>query len=161
MLLPTLKPRLFWTPLALWFLAVAASSALPVRAHEQVIYTVTDLGTLGGPTSTGINALGQVTGFSDRSSISGDQHAFRTSPGGRISDLGADLGTLGGTFSRGFGINALGQVTGFSLTSGPASHAFRTTPTGGLGDPSADLGAFASLPSGNSSGFGINASEGV
>ena len=36
----------------------------------------------------------------------------------------ADLGTLGGTSSRGYGINASGQVTGESLTSSGVNQAF-------------------------------------
>jgi probable HAF family extracellular repeat protein len=76
----------------------------------QTTYTITDLGTLGGTYSEGkgINASGQVTGFSY---TSGDvaPHAFLYSNGNM-----SDLGTLGGrsTYSLGLGVNASGQVTG-------------------------------------------------
>src|SRR5690349_16790045 len=78
--------------------AVLALTVLPAYAQAQVIYSITDLGTLGGPSSgaQGINASGQVTGFSTFTIATGPSHAFRTSPGGRISDPGTDLGTLGG-----------------------------------------------------------------
>src|SRR5438093_6571617 len=77
------------------------------------IYTVTNLGTLGGTYSvaTGINDFGRVVGVS---STTGDvdRHAFlRTKTGGM-----QDLGTLGGGNSFGFGINNFGQVVGLSLT---------------------------------------------
>jgi probable HAF family extracellular repeat protein len=82
---------------------------------------MTDLGTLGGTYSDGwgINASGQVTGFS---STTGEAswHAFLY-----FSGIMTDLGTLGGTYSDGKGINALGQVVGTSNISGDADyHAF-------------------------------------
>ena len=74
-------------------------------------YQVTDLGTLGGPTSSaaGINASGQVVGSADTSS--GERHAFLYSNGTM-----ADLGTLGGVSSSAHGINASGQVVGYAFT---------------------------------------------
>jgi probable HAF family extracellular repeat protein len=77
-----------------------------------------DLGTLGGSNSGGfgINAAGQVAGYSATSS--GEDHAFLYSNGTMW-----DLGTLGGSYSRGFGINSAGQVTGYADT-GSAQHAF-------------------------------------
>jgi probable HAF family extracellular repeat protein len=120
----------------------------------------TDLGTLGGQDSSGlgINAAGQVAGFS-QTIIGGATtvHAFRTTPTGRVSDPGTDLGVISGPspgVSSGYGINSIGQVTGDSSTAaGGLAHAFRSTPNG---QPLAlaDLGAF---PTGSGSrGYGIN-----
>jgi probable HAF family extracellular repeat protein len=82
--------------------------AAPAVAH----WTVTDLGKLGGPdqfsVATGINAAGQVVGYSVVDAM-GNTHAFVYSNGTMT-----DLGTLGGGGSRGFGINDAGQVTGDS-----------------------------------------------
>jgi len=116
-----------------------------------IIYSVTDLGSLGGDYSVGlaVNASGQVTGYS--SLTSGATHAFLYSGG-----VMHDLGTLGGTESYGRSINDSGQVAGDSLLSGSAKtatnsiHAFRYS-----GGVMADLG---SLGGTWSSGYGINAS---
>src|SRR2546422_508927 len=115
------------------FTLALVATAWPAPAPAQVIYTIRDLGTLGGSNSVGygINASGQVTGNSYLSPGDSAQHAFRTTATGRVSDPGTDLGTLGGSDSYGVGINASGQVTGYSsITNNNANHAFRTTPTG-------------------------------
>ena len=106
-----------------------ALCALPLHAHAAAAvahWTLTDLGTLGGPFSTGyaINANGQVTGGSSTQALDpitgySGVHAF-VSRGGAMRDLG----TLGGRTSVGFGINATGQVTGAADTGANASHAF-------------------------------------
>jgi probable HAF family extracellular repeat protein len=115
-------------------------------APAQTTYTITDLGTLPGGSSSiglGINASGQVTGASDTTS---GTHAFLYSNGTMT-----DLGTFpDGTFSQGDGINASGQVTGYG--NGPGfinNHAFLNS-----GGTLLDLGT---LPGGSYSlGFGIN-----
>ena len=83
------------------------------NAWGAIQYTVTDLGSLGGDYSVGldINNSGQVTGYSTLPS--GATHAFLYSGG-----VMTDLGTLGGTESHGRSINDAGQVTGDSLLSG-------------------------------------------
>src|SRR5205814_8559821 len=71
----------------------------------------------------------------------GNQHAFRTTATGKVSDPGTDLGTLGGSISEALGINASGQTVGLSYLSGDnALHAVRTTATGLISDAGTDLG---------------------
>lgn len=97
------------------------------NALGQIHYNVTDLGTLGGASSSAyaINNSGQVVGQAATSS--GAKHAFLYS-GGPM----ADLGTLGGADSCATSINNGGQVVGNADTGGfspppfsqPYSHAF-------------------------------------
>src|SRR4051794_18836127 len=84
----------------------------------EILYSVTDLGTLGGYGSfaEALNNAGQVTGSSITST--GGSQAFLYSNGQMT-----DLGTLAG--GRGVGLNNAGQVTGdFRSTSNGATHAF-------------------------------------
>jgi len=100
-----------------FLLAIAFLSGLgcisPASAERAYLIdlnskTATDLGTLGGDSSSawGINDAGQVVGESFTAAGPGPSgilspHAFITGPGG----LGMrDLGTLGGDSSRAFGI---------------------------------------------------------
>ncbi len=90
-------------------------------SHAETLYTMTDLGTLGGSESRamGINDSGQVVGHSEISGNSA-QHTF-------IYDgtTMTDLGTLGGSESRAYGINDSGTAVGSSRISGnSAQHAF-------------------------------------
>ena len=81
---------------------------------------MTDLGTLGGDESWawGINALGQVVGWSEIEPGSDVHHAFLWE-----KSMMTDLGTLGGQNSLGYAINALGQVAGKSATVAGEEHA--------------------------------------
>src|SRR3954470_23345455 len=112
----------------------------------DVLYGVTDLGTLGGNgQAIAINNAGQVTGYSgfnDGMVGFGPVHAFVYSSG-QIRDLG----TLGGSTSQGSGINDAGQVTGWSSTS-TGDHAFVYSD-----DRMIDLGTLGACCS---YGYGIN-----
>jgi len=96
-------------------------AAVVGNAWGQVQYTVTDLGTVSGGTSsnaTAINNNGQVVGYANLTS--GAQLAFLYSNG-----VMQDLGTLsGGTGSQATGINNSGQVVGYSSLSSGAYRAF-------------------------------------
>jgi probable HAF family extracellular repeat protein len=103
-------------------LAEAAPHAQTARPR----YTITDLGTLGGPTSfpNGLSPDGLVAGGAD--TVAGLEHAFLWARG-----LMRDLGTLpGGEVSRAIKVNGRGQVVGLSTTEPgqelgqPGTHAF-------------------------------------
>jgi probable HAF family extracellular repeat protein len=115
---------------------------LAFQAEAAATYSITDLG--ANSTATGINASGQVVGYSDIGFLR--QHAFIYS-----GVAMTDIGTLGGNNSYGLGINASGQVTGWSFTAGGAQRAFLYS-----GGTMTDLGT---LPGGDlSAGTAINAS---
>ena len=132
-------------------LMLVTLAALPITAMAQVKYVLTDLGTLGGTSSStnGINSLGQVTGGASTSA--GETHAYRTAPNQGIA-LSDDFGTLGGTFSVGNAINDAGQIAGSSST-GSTTHAFRSS-TNFAPLALTDLGTFDGTFS--SFGSGIN-----
>ena len=117
---------------------------------SSVAYTVTLLNLPGGYSSaaTGINASGQVVGYSsyDDANYATHEHAFLYS-----GSTMANLGTLGGRDSFATAINDSGQVVGWSDTPGnAASHAFLYS-----GSTMTDLGTFGGT---TSIAHGINAS---
>jgi probable HAF family extracellular repeat protein len=137
--------------LVILFTGLAAALALSTSSQAATgpQYTITDLGTLGGPGSgaAGLNDRGDVVGWSNRSD--GRAAGFLYSGGvmrevplrptaindngdivGQASNHAAlyasgqvtDLGTLpGGAVSSAYAINNVGQVTGSSLRSGLGS----------------------------------------
>src|SRR5215216_1041120 len=89
--------------------ATRPAAAEPTAA--KTVYTVTDLGTLGGTSvARDINDSGQVAGQSQNTS--GQLRAFLWENGHMT-----DLGTLGGTTSAARGIDDSGRVVGFSRIS--------------------------------------------
>jgi YVTN family beta-propeller protein/probable HAF family extracellular repeat protein len=106
-------------------------------------YHLTDLGTLGGSYSDGmdLNDSGQVTGVS--ATANGEDRAFLWN-GITIQDLG----TLGGTVSAGWAINSTGMITGYSGTTDGEVHAFLHD-----GTLMEDLGTFGGT---ESYGYAIN-----
>lgn len=135
-----------------WFIRFATLAAVllslgwsPAKA-QTASYSITDLGTLGGTTSTacGINDRGQVTGKS--ALASGQLHAFLWQGG-----VMTDLGTLPGrAFSGARSINNRGQVVGDSSPAGGPPFEAALWENGGV----TDLGA---LPGGSRSfAIGIN-----
>jgi probable HAF family extracellular repeat protein len=96
---------------------------------------VTDLGVLPGQVfsrANGVNALGQVVGYSGRERDSSESRAFVWS-----SQTGmTDIGTLGGAYAQAYAINKTGYITGASQTQGMGpmvtTHAFRYQPAQAL-----------------------------
>src|SRR5215471_13701898 len=102
-----------WASVFCWLLTAATSLA-------GVHFSVTDLGTLPGKTSSegyDANNAGQVTGVS--SNGTGDDSAFLYGSGSRKT-----LGVLPGkSYSAGLAVNASGMVAGYSGTPGGANSA--------------------------------------
>ena len=90
-------------------LVAAVAAALAPTARAQVIYTITDIGTLPGDDTSfafAVNNSGQVTGESLVQGTSMQKHAFRWSAATGMADISAGLN------SGGFAINDSGQVAG-------------------------------------------------
>jgi len=113
-------------------LGLACVLAPASGARAATGYTATELGMQSSRDAAGaLNSFGQVTGyFYPSGSVDGDMHAFLYSAGSGV----VDLGTLGGSSSRGHAINNSGQVVGESRTSGGAAHAFTYSAAGGMVD---------------------------
>jgi len=114
-------------------LALAASVAVAAcGGAAKPRWEITDLGTLGGQSSSAvaINGHGQAVGFADTKAKDKDGYPIAHAVLWQDRKL-TDLGTLGGPSSEAVAINDLGQVTGFadtepsSLKKGdPIAHAF-------------------------------------
>jgi probable HAF family extracellular repeat protein len=131
---------------------VGSSTVAPPFVDHAVVWwrdgSVTDIGTMGGPTSArSINDLGEVAGFGQP--CPGCQpHAMYWSAAAGI----VDLGTFGGVRSFAFEIDNLGRVTGFYETPGGIRHAFVWTRAGGKVDLPTLGGADSSTGSINARG---------
>ena len=115
-------------------LALAALAvALPLSVGAQT-YVITDLGTLGtnAAFATGVNASGQVAGYSMGGTNAAQ--AWRYTAGVGL----VDLGSFGGADSRALGINDAAQVTGYSTDTNGAAHGFVFS-----GGALTDIGGFA------------------
>ena len=140
--------------------AVFAMSIMPI-SHAAMFKSgyVTDLGVLPGQVfsrANGINAAGQVVGYSGPQRDSSQSRAFLwTSQTGMI-----DIGTLGGSYAQAYAINDAGYITGASQTQtwGPMviTHAFiyrLPSPPYQRHDRMVDLGVLGGL---SSYGMAIN-----
>ncbi len=114
-----------------------------VPAEAQLGFTLTDLGTLGGATSTanGVNAAGHVVGFAQTADGSGHAFLFRD---GKMQDLG----TLGGAGSTAITNNLAGLAGAGDLVETTVYHAFAQSDQG-----VSDIGT---LGGGQSSALGMN-----
>lgn len=132
------------------------------------------LGTLGGSgtcgsapcysVATGINASGQVVGYSTTST--GEVHGFRTAANQPINPATDDLGSLGGSpdshniLTEASGINDSGQVVGWSYSASGAKTAFRTAANSAINPATDSIDPNFQSPE-TSEGFTINSAGDV
>ena len=104
-----------WTRALLLLVALS----IPVTAVADPLYTMTNIGTLGGITTRphAINNAGHITGESQNANF--DIHAFFWN-----GTSMQDLGTVGGSSSVGYGINDAGHITGESPNVNNQARAF-------------------------------------
>lgn len=117
--------KIIRTSLLFVFCAFINHSSL---GESAFLYTLIDLGTLGGQASRGeaINDQGWVAGESE--TASGETRAFLWKPREKMRNLG----TLGGEVSRAFDINNQGVVVGESTTTNQTTQAFIWTEADGM-----------------------------
>ena len=108
-------------------LALALLAASPTLATP--IYSITDLGTLGGRQSMayGINDSGQVVGDSWLPGESAD-HAFLWDSADGMVDLNPYVSGSGWTLTSATAINDLGHIVGWGTNPAGKTHAFLLTP---------------------------------
>ena len=104
-----------------------ALERLENRRLLSVVYSVVDLGTLGGSSSMAlaINNAGLIVGQADTSS--GASHPFLYNPANASMQ---DLGTFGGATGSATGINSAGQVVGWATASDNVPRPFLWTSSG-------------------------------
>ena len=113
------------------FLMVAICMGIVPTLSAAERYSIIDLGTLGGASSTAvaINRNEQVVGYSD--TPSGEIHAFlwqRDLKQGLKNSRMIDLGTLGGSYGYPWAINGRGQIVGESTIPSGETRAFLWQP---------------------------------
>jgi hypothetical protein len=91
-------------------LACASTAGAPASAADYTLTVLQDVGGQGYSQATGINASGQIVGYS--SSASGDEAVLCSSSG--VGTALADVGGTGRSYAT--GINASGQIVGESDT---------------------------------------------
>jgi len=116
-----------YAPRKLHQTARPALERLENRRLLSVVYSVVDLGTLGGSSSmaTAINNAGFIVGQADTSS--GASHPFLYNPATASMQ---DLGTLGGATGSATCINAAGQVVGWATAGNNIPRPFLWTSNG-------------------------------
>jgi probable HAF family extracellular repeat protein len=119
-------------------------SPMEPRSHAAIFKTgvAMDLGVLPGQVysrANGINAIGQVVGFSGPQRDNAQSRAFMWTYASGMKDIG----TLGGAYAQAYAINDAGFVTGTSQTwaAFTQTHAFIYHPTIGM----RDLGSLGGL----------------
>lgn len=120
---------------AAWRMAFAASTAL-LSPAAVLAAGLTDIGTLGGPTSDAFAVSADGTVVVGQAENGTWTHAFRWTSAGGMADLG-DLAGAGGGNSFAYGVNADGTVVVGNSDTGNGSFAFRWTQAGMI-----SLGAF-------------------
>jgi probable HAF family extracellular repeat protein len=131
------------------------------RSHAAMFKNgvVTDLGVLPGQLysrANGINARGQVVGYSSLQRDSSESRAFVWTAQSGMTDIG----TLGGAYAQANAINDAGFITGAAQiwAPGPVSHAFLYSSKGAGAASMRDLGVLGGL---SSYGTAINSSNHV
>jgi len=143
------------TMLGRWGVAAASIAMLLIPAGgfaQDAVYTLTDLGTLGGNRSValGINRAGHVVGSAE--TADGRTHAFVY-----LKSALVDLGTFGGDESHAYRISDAGLIVGRASTTDGDFRAFVTSASGeplDLSQLDARLkGIFSTAVDINSSGY--------
>jgi probable HAF family extracellular repeat protein len=120
------------------------------RSHAAMFKggVVTDLGVLPGQMysrANGINARGQVVGYSGLQRDSSESRAFMWT-----AQFGmTDIGTLGGAYAQAYAINDAGFITGTAQirAPGPVTHAFMYSTKGAGSASMRDLGVLGGYSS--------------
>ncbi|MFN0131475.1 MAG: GC-type dockerin domain-anchored protein [Phycisphaerales bacterium] len=109
-------------------IALACGTAATTAPAQPVLFTVTDLGTLGGASAEawGVNASGAVAGVS-KDALGRDRPFYWSSSTGML-----DLGTFGGTSGAAYDLNDVGMVVGAAKSSTNIDRAFMWTAAGGM-----------------------------